>query len=101
MGTEVEIVIPENLKDKISPEFVEAEIQELESIHKRLVKRIEFQKVDEEAVKEIVDWLPVGFQRIRRITGYLVGDLSRFNDAKRAEVEDRVKHDTCECTEGR
>ena len=32
------------------------------------------------------------FVRIRRITGYLVGDLSRFNDAKRAEVDDRVKH---------
>lgn len=32
------------------------------------------------------------FKRIRRITGYLVGDLSRFNDAKLAEVNDRVKH---------
>lgn len=34
----------------------------------------------------------VGFERIRRITGYLVGTLDRFNDAKRAEVDDRVKH---------
>ncbi|MBR1738850.1 MAG: hypothetical protein IJ737_01035 [Ruminococcus sp.] len=34
----------------------------------------------------------VPFQRIRRITGYLVGTLDRFNDAKRSEVEDRVKH---------
>jgi len=34
----------------------------------------------------------VKFQRIRRITGYLVGDLSRFNNAKRREVDDRVKH---------
>lgn len=33
-----------------------------------------------------------GFERIRRITGYLVGTLDRFNDAKRAEVEERVKH---------
>ena len=32
------------------------------------------------------------FKRIRRITGYLVGDLSRFNNAKLAEVNDRVKH---------
>ncbi|MBE6569698.1 MAG: anaerobic ribonucleoside triphosphate reductase [Ruminococcaceae bacterium] len=32
------------------------------------------------------------FERIRRITGYLVGTLDHFNDAKRAEVEDRVKH---------
>lgn len=32
------------------------------------------------------------FNRIRRVTGYLTGDLSRFNNAKRAEVADRVKH---------
>lgn len=34
----------------------------------------------------------VKFERIRRITGYLVGTLDRFNDAKYAEVRDRVKH---------
>ena len=34
----------------------------------------------------------VKFERIRRITGYLVGTLGRFNDAKRAEEADRVKH---------
>ncbi len=34
----------------------------------------------------------VGFARIRRITGYLVGTLDRFNNAKRAEEKDRVKH---------
>ena len=36
------------------------------------------------------------FERIRRITGYLVGTLDRFNDAKRAEEADRVKHDVLE-----
>ena len=34
----------------------------------------------------------VGFERIRRITGYLVGTVDRFNNAKRAEERDRVKH---------
>lgn len=34
----------------------------------------------------------VGFERIRRITGYLVGTLDRFNNGKRAEEKDRVKH---------
>lgn len=34
----------------------------------------------------------VKFDRIRRITGYLVGTIDRFNNAKRAEVQDRVKH---------
>ena len=34
----------------------------------------------------------IEFERIRRITGYLVGTVDRFNDAKRAEESDRVKH---------
>ena len=34
----------------------------------------------------------VGFERIRRITGYLVGTVDRFNNSKRAEEHDRVKH---------
>lgn len=32
------------------------------------------------------------FERIRRITGYLVGTIDRWNNAKRAEEKDRVKH---------
>ena len=34
------------------------------------------------------------FERIRRITGYLTGDLNTWNDAKRAEERERVKHST-------
>ena len=34
----------------------------------------------------------VNFERIRRITGYLVGTLDRWNNAKKAEEHDRVKH---------
>ena len=34
----------------------------------------------------------VKFDRIRRITGYLVGTLDRFNNAKKEEVSDRVTH---------
>lgn len=34
----------------------------------------------------------VHFERVRRITGYLVGTIDRFNNAKRAEEHDRVKH---------
>ena len=33
-----------------------------------------------------------GFERIRRITGYLVGTLERFNDGKKTEEQERVKH---------
>ena len=36
--------------------------------------------------------IPRPFSRIRRITGYLVGDMSHWNDAKASEEADRVKH---------
>lgn len=36
--------------------------------------------------------LGVGFQRLRRITGYITGDLNTWNSAKRAEEHDRVAH---------
>jgi len=36
----------------------------------------------------------IGFERIRRITGYLAGDVKRFNNAKRSEEKDRVKHNS-------
>ena len=48
------------------------------------------------ATKVVVNNGQVGedikFDRIRRITGYLVGTTDRFNNAKRAEEKDRVKH---------
>lgn len=41
---------------------------------------------------------PVPFERIRRITGYLVGTTDRWNNAKRAELNDRVTHGmSCGC----
>ena len=43
----------------------------------------------------------VKFERIRRITGYLVGTLDRWNDAKQAEEKDRVKHGLGKPTKGR
>ena len=41
---------------------------------------------------EVLAGAGVKFERIRRITGYLVGTLDLFNDAKQAEERDRVKH---------
>ena len=49
-------------------------------------------KVDGDYVELDYDFGSVPFHRIRRITGYLVGTLDRFNNAKRAEEHDRVKH---------
>ena len=47
---------------------------------------------NEEKVKLVGEG--VDFERIRRITGYLVGTVDRFNNGKKAEERDRVKHST-------
>lgn len=48
--------------------------------------------VDGEYVDLYCEIAPTPFERIRRITGYLVGTIDRWNDAKREELGDRVKH---------
>lgn len=55
------------------------------------------EKAGEKAMKEYLsnhaEWFDKGkFERLRRITGYLVGTLDRWNDAKKAEESARVKH---------
>ena len=57
------------------------------------------QKVDDLTITVDGDYVdlnytlaPVPFERIRRITGYLVGTMDRWNDSKQAEEADRVKH---------
>lgn len=72
----------------------EKEIQEYVSYVKN--KNVLVDKIELMAVGDTVDiyyHVPqVRFDRVRRITGYLVGTLDRWNDAKRAEEADRVKH---------
>lgn len=81
--------------DNIPEEIVRAAIAMMEQEEGRRVVEISIRRTgnpDEYGITPVFERVP--FQRIRRITGYLVGDLGRFNDAKRAEVEDRVKHTT-------
>ncbi len=64
----------------------------------KYIKTIDF-IIDGEYVDMKYTYDNVPFERIRRITGYLVGTIDRFNDAKRAEVQDRVKHSVdCGCS---
>lgn len=82
---------PNNIPDEI----VQAAINMMEQEEGRKVVEISIRRTenpDEYGITPVFEKVP--FQRIRRITGYLVGDLGRFNDAKRAEVMDRVKHTT-------
>ena len=74
--------------------------EEIEAYKKRVQKQYPDKKITElvltndgEYVNIDCDLETVPFERIRRITGYLVGSLDRFNDAKLAEEADRVKHD--------
>ncbi len=81
--------------DNIPEEIVQAAIAMMEQEEGRRVVEISIRRTenqDEYGITPAFERVP--FQRIRRITGYLVGDLGRFNDAKRAEVMDRVKHTT-------
>ncbi len=79
--------------DNIPEEIVRAAIAMMEQEEGRRVVELSIRRTgnpDEYGITPVFEKVP--FQRIRRITGYLVGTLDRFNNAKRAEVEDRVKH---------
>ena len=66
--------------EKVRQEYPEETITELQIT------------IDGDTVSLDYGVLPPQFERIRRITGYLVGTLDRFNNAKRAEERQRVKH---------
>ncbi len=73
--------------------------EEIDVYANRAIEKYAPKKIEEMTLSLDGEWVdisykfaPVHFDRIRRITGYLVGTLDRFNDAKRAEVEQRVKH---------
>lgn len=79
--------------DNIPDEVVQAAIRMMEEEEGRKVVELSIRSTDtpeEYGITPVFEKVP--FQRIRRITGYLVGDLGRFNNAKRAEVLDRVSH---------
>ncbi len=63
-------------------------------VKKQKNERKEVIKMDKDVKKVKMVGEGVKFDRIRRITGYLVGTLDRFNNAKKAEVADRVTHGT-------
>lgn len=89
-------------KDGLSDKYILEEIRQIEEEKGRTVIKAEFIDNGDGTSTQRFWFAKKDFERIRRITGYLVGTLDRFNDAKRAEVQDRVKHVTsCESTEGR
>lgn len=81
-------------------EILEDELDAVEYVNYVLEHTVEDEPLEQVEVKLCddgkvdVDYQLHGqkFERIRRITGYLTGDLTSWNDAKRAEERERVKH---------
>ena len=81
-----------NVIGEVAKEDVENCIKQIESKNPdKEITSVEI-KADGEYLDCHYHYHEKSFERIRRITGYLVGTLDRFNDAKKAEVKDRVKH---------
>lgn len=88
MLSTIEIKNPDNL----SMEYIQQEIDQIEKERNRVVRKVEFLDNGDGTSTQRFWFSPVKFNRVRRITGYLVGDMARFNTGKLAEVLDRVPH---------
>ena len=76
---------------ELSKKEIQAYIDYIQDKNHQVVDELTI-TVDGEYVDLNYTLVPVPFERIRRITGYLVGTTDRWNDAKKAEERDRVKH---------
>lgn len=85
-------IIINNIKITSNEELSEEEIKQyIDRAEKgKILKLLEIE-VDDEYVNLHYHYSKP-FERIRRITGYLVGTVDRWNDSKKAELKDRVKH---------
>ena len=92
----VHVVVDSRLKDVTYNEAVnyinDLENKSVDRKKERLVELKLFPAASPDFITEDYTIKPIAFQRIRRITGYLVGDLDCWNNAKKAEMRDRVKH---------
>ena len=75
----------------VSKQEYQEYVKYLQQKYNRIVKTLDVE-IDGDYVELHYTFEPVSFERIRRITGYLVGTMESWNNAKRAEESDRVKH---------
>ena len=81
-----EIINPDNL----SLDYIQQEIAQVEREKRRRVRKVEILDNGDGTSTQRFWFKPVAFDRVRRITGYLVDDLKRINTGKTAEIRDRV-----------
>ena len=80
------------ITSNVSPAEEQAYVNYLENKYQRKLKSLDI-KIDGDYADLNYEFEHVPFERIRRITGYLVGTMDNWNNAKSAEERDRVKHD--------
>lgn len=90
------VIITGNASDKEAQAYVEY----LEEKYNRKLESLDV-RLDGDYADLNYKFSNVPFERIRRITGYLVGTMDNWNDAKAAEERDRVKHSLGECEDGK
>ena len=73
------------------PKEAQAYVEYLENKYNRKLEKLDI-NIDGEYVDLDYTFEHISFERIRRITGYLVGTMDNWNDARTAEEADRVKH---------
>lgn len=73
------------------PEEAQAYVDYLEEKYNRKLDKLDI-NIDGDYADLNYTFSHVPFERIRRITGYLVGTMDKWNDAKASEEADRVKH---------
>ena len=83
-----------NKPSEMSEKEAKIYVDYLEEKYQRKVAEltIDLGAEDDEQVGQTYSLEDIPFERIRRITGYLVGTMDHWNDAKSAEERDRVKH---------
>ena len=78
--------------DDATPQEIEHYVRYVRQKTERPLKSLTIAAADNGNVELRYALSPENFERIRRITGYLVGTIDRWNDAKRHEEHERVKH---------
>lgn len=80
----------------MTQEEINEYIKYLQTRNDKAIDTLNIKICDDGYIEMTYTFKPIPFERIRRITGYLVGTLDRFNDAKRVEEHDRVMHMSAE-----
>ena len=94
-----EVTIMVKITGNADPKEAQAYVEYLEEKYNRKLESLDI-NIDGEFADLDYRFEHQPFERIRRITGYLVGTMDNWNDAKAAEERDRVKHSLGSETEG-